>query len=99
MFPTPTNLSEMSRSPTPSTSPLSATSLVSASGTVSLRISGNTLLRRLLALLVPTFWDETTVTLPKGKWVDLFSGRTFEGKIGVAELFSSVPFAVLSAAS
>lgn len=40
-------------------------------------------------------WGETTVTLPEGAWVDRMTGRTFEGTVRVAEVFSVLPTALL----
>jgi len=42
-------------------------------------------------------WGETTVQLPEGDWTDRLSGRTFSGVVPVAEVFSTLPTALLVA--
>lgn len=40
-------------------------------------------------------WGETTVTLPEGRWTDRLSGLTYEGVARAADIFASLPTALL----
>ncbi|SDR89203.1 malto-oligosyltrehalose synthase [Corynebacterium timonense] len=40
-------------------------------------------------------WGDTTVTLPGGQWTDRLSGRTFEAEARAAEIFATLPAALL----
>lgn len=41
-------------------------------------------------------WGDTRLTLPEGRWTDVVGGgREFEGEVRVAELFESLPVALL----
>ncbi|QPK82655.1 malto-oligosyltrehalose synthase [Corynebacterium qintianiae] len=40
-------------------------------------------------------WGNTTVTLPRGTWVDRMSGRTYEGTVPVADVLGVLPTALL----
>ncbi|WP_291313043.1 malto-oligosyltrehalose synthase [Corynebacterium sp. UBA2622] len=40
-------------------------------------------------------WRETTVTLPEGTWTDRLTGRAFEGDALVADIFATLPAALL----
>ncbi|WP_342320013.1 malto-oligosyltrehalose synthase [Corynebacterium mayonis] len=42
-------------------------------------------------------WGVTTITLPEGTWVDVLSGRRFEGEARAAEIFAVLPTALLVA--
>ena len=41
-------------------------------------------------------WRDTALTLPAGAWVDVLSGRRFEGEVPVAELLGDLPVALLA---
>lgn len=41
-------------------------------------------------------WEDTTITLPKGKWKNLFTGDKLEGTISIKQLLSKFPVAFLS---
>jgi (1->4)-alpha-D-glucan 1-alpha-D-glucosylmutase len=40
-------------------------------------------------------WGETTLLLPDGSWTDRLTGRRFEGRIDVADLYAELPVALL----
>lgn len=40
-------------------------------------------------------WSGTTVTLPEGTWTDRLSGDEYRGTVAVAELFATLPVALL----
>ncbi len=43
-------------------------------------------------------WGDTELELPAGRWVDAFSGRTWQGTLSVGSLLHDFPVALLSAA-
>ena len=52
--------------------------------------------REPLALERDGGWRGTAVTLPDGIWTDSFSGRTYSGRVPMAELCAELPVALLS---
>lgn len=48
-----------------------------------------------LALYERGGWGETTLQLPSGEWADRFTGRVYSGVVRVAELFDTLPTALL----
>ncbi|MEX3504409.1 malto-oligosyltrehalose synthase [Corynebacterium sp. LK2510] len=40
-------------------------------------------------------WGETTVTLPQGAWIDRLTGARFEGTVDAADVFATLPAALL----
>jgi (1->4)-alpha-D-glucan 1-alpha-D-glucosylmutase len=40
-------------------------------------------------------WDGTVLDLPDGQWSELLSGRSFSGRVGVADLLKELPVAAL----
>ncbi len=51
--------------------------------------------QRWTVTLSETGWDDTSLPLPDGEWVDRLTGRTFSGRAGAAELFADLPAALL----
>ncbi|MDQ6938435.1 MAG: malto-oligosyltrehalose synthase, partial [Actinomycetota bacterium] len=43
-------------------------------------------------------WHDTTLTLPAGDFVDVFTGRLHQGRPGVADLLGAYPVALLARA-
>lgn len=43
-------------------------------------------------------WQDTTLTLPEGEWVDQLTGRRYEGTVQVSEVFDLFPTALLLSA-
>ena len=41
-------------------------------------------------------WDETSLTLPPGRWRDELSGGTYAGDVLLADLLSDLPIALLT---
>ncbi|CAB4919770.1 unannotated protein [freshwater metagenome] len=50
---------------------------------------------RLSLGVAETGWGETTVTLPEGRWRDRITDVEHSGTVAVAELFASLPVALL----
>lgn len=42
-------------------------------------------------------WGDTTLALPEGQWLESLTGRTFSGTVQLAELFDTLPTALLIA--
>jgi len=45
--------------------------------------------------LAETGWDDTTLTLPAGRWTDRISGAALSGSVPAGELFAELPVALL----
>lgn len=53
--------------------------------------------RRPIVLEESGGWDNTTITLPEGDWVERLTGRGFSGEVAADLLFGDYPVAVLTA--
>jgi (1->4)-alpha-D-glucan 1-alpha-D-glucosylmutase len=51
-----------------------------------------------LGLAAAGGWKGTTLALPTGHWCDVLCGGTWEGEVGLAEVFSGLPVALLEKA-
>ncbi|WP_080794143.1 malto-oligosyltrehalose synthase [Corynebacterium pacaense] len=51
--------------------------------------------RRPLILRNNGGWDDTTITLPPGRWRDRLTGQTFTGMVPATDIFTALPTALL----
>lgn len=54
-----------------------------------------TAVSRHTVLLSESGWGDTSIQLPRGRWIDRIGGGTFDGRILAVELFADLPVALL----